>query len=164
MSEGRDDPPGPGGAMALRRMDLASGRTVEVEAGAGADLLRIRGKDGACVLVVELTDAGPVLRFEGAALELVAPRSLDVKCGALHIEATESAHIAARSVEIEAKAGGVAVRANDDVRLNGERVMLNSTGAPIPLTWEEYLARQRERGLLPEPPPDEGGGTPHRDS
>ena len=128
---------------------LASGGAVEIEPRGHADLVRIRNKDGACVLTVELTEAGPVLRFEGAALELVAPRSLDVACGELRIEATGAARIGAKSVEIEARAGDVDVRANDDVRMNGERVHLNSTDPAMPLTYDEYLARKAARGELP---------------
>ena len=34
------------------------------------------------------------------------------------------------------------LRANDDVAINGERVRLNSDDPPMPLTWEEFRARQ----------------------
>ncbi|HVY49135.1 MAG TPA: hypothetical protein VHB21_24765 [Minicystis sp.] len=153
-----------GGALARAEhvVELASGRRIEAAAaGAGADLVRIRGRDGACVLTVEITDHGPVLRFEGAALEIVAPRSLDVACGALRIDAAEGASIRGKSLDLEATAGTVRVKANDDVRVDGERVLLNSSDPPLPISWDEYLERQKAREaephLLPRPrPKDEG--------
>jgi hypothetical protein len=166
MSDARDGTPRPENALARAEhvVELASGRRIEAAEIEGGELVRIRAKDGACVLTVELTDAGPILRFEGAALEIVAPRSLDIACGALRIEATEGATIAGKQVEIEAKRGGVTVRATDDVRVDGERVLLNSTDPPMPLSWDEYLRRQKEREgeALPAPPlpalpPGEGG-------
>jgi hypothetical protein len=163
MSEPRDPTPRPEQALARREhvVDLASGRRIEASEVEGGELVRIRAKDGACVLTVELTDAGPILRFEGAALEIVAPRSLDIACGSLRIEANEGATIAGKHVEIEARQGGVSVRATDDVRVDGERVLLNSNDPPMPLSWDEYVRRQQERegkAEAPAPPVLPSGG------
>ena len=46
---------------------------------------------------------------------------------------------------MDARPGGIELRANDDVRVTGERVLLNSDDPPMPLTWEEYEARRNER-------------------
>ncbi len=157
MSDPPDETPRPEQALARREhvVDLASGRRIEAAEVEGGEVVRIRAKDGACVLTVELTDAGPILRFEGAALEIVAPRSLDIACGTLRIEATEGATISGKHVDIEARRGGVAVRASDDVRVDGERILLNSNDPPMPLSWDEYVRRQKERDgeTLPAPPP-----------
>ena len=79
-------------------------------------LIHLRGP-GPVQLTIELTAAGPVLWFQGPALTLNAG-------GALVLSA-ESVSIHARQ-DLQLSAGGeVRVQANDDVKLNGERVLLN---------------------------------------
>jgi hypothetical protein len=130
-------------------VELSSGRRIEAaEVEGGGELVRIRAKDGTCMLTVELTDKGPILRFEGAALEIVAPKSLDIACGTLNIEAKETARITGKKVEIEAKKGSIEVVASDDVRVEGERVLLNSTDPPLPVSWEEFAERQKAKQKL----------------
>jgi hypothetical protein len=167
MSERRDEDAPDDAPLARREqiVQLSSGRQIEAaEIEGGAELVRIRGKDGGVVLSVELTDRGPILRFEGAALELVAPRSLDIACGELNIEAREGARISGKKVEIEARQGTATVRANDDVRVEGERVLLNSSDPPLPVSWDEFNERQRAAGIVVGeralPAPDDEGQVP----
>src|SRR5689334_21727160 len=63
------------GAIALR-----SGRRIEAETASGGDLLRVRAKGGEVVLTVLVTDAGPVLRFAAADIELSATRNVAMTC------------------------------------------------------------------------------------
>jgi hypothetical protein len=141
----------PAGAV----LPLPSGRRIEAISGADGDLIRVRARSGECVLTVRVTDEGPVLRFSGAAIELAAG-AIDLSCERLRVRS-------AGEIAMEAGAG-VAIRANDDVALDGERVLLNSADPPMPLTLEEHRARQRARAALapapggePEPAP---GGEP----
>ena len=147
-------------------MILPSGRRLEAELdGGGADVVRIRARDGQCVLTVRITDEGPVLSFSGATLELEA-RRLDVACDDLRLRVGGGAVIdiggdvdarvagrasqeiqgdlrtAARSMALEARSGGMTLDANDDVALKGERVLLNSDDPPMPLSMAEYRARR----------------------
>lgn len=148
-------------------ISLGSGRKLETETDGDVDVIRVRARGGECVLTVRVTDEGPVLSFAGAALE-IATRSIDIACETLRVRSTAGADIEiggdvkervagsvsqeiqgalmtqARSVAM-ASEGGVDVRANDDVSLKGERVLLNSDDPPLPLTWEEYQARHTER-------------------
>ena len=66
---------------------LASGRRYELTAGAEADRVTIRSRTGEVVLRIEVTDAGPVLSFSGASVELVAARSLRLAAEDVFIEA-----------------------------------------------------------------------------
>lgn len=149
-------------------LPLASGRRVEVVEGRDADTIVVRATSGECVLRVRVTDAGPVLSFRAAALELDAG-ALALGCDDLRIVARRSAAIDvggdlrervrgdavreagglaatdAREVAIRASRGGVAVEANDDVAIKGERVRLNSDDPPMPLTWDEARARLSSR-------------------
>jgi hypothetical protein len=154
MTAGGDDRESPGSA-ALAKIEphvvtLQSGRRIETSLDeGGADVLHIRARDGRCVLSVRVTDEGPVLSFSGAALEIAATRTLDLSCEDLRIHATGGATIDvegelvanARSMALEAHSGGIVVKANDDLDLKGERVLLNSDDPPMPLSMEEYRAR-----------------------
>ncbi len=142
---------------------LASGRRLEVEPTGAGDVIRIRAAEGQCVLTVTMTDAGPVLQLSGAAIEIASAGRLDLACEDLRVRAARSASIEvggdltervagtarreARSIDLEAAPGGVTVKANDDVRVNGERVLLNSDDPPMPLTWEEHQEREQRRLL-----------------
>jgi hypothetical protein len=167
---------GEAGALAAPRsqvLALASGRVIEVAPGpGGADVLRITARDGQCVLTVRVTDDGPVLSFTGASLELASAGTLELSCRDLRVrvdgdaavevagdlrervagsavrEALGAASLTARSIGVEAREGGVLVKANDDVDIKGERVLLNSDDPPMPLSLEEYRAR-----LLAKPAP-----------
>lgn len=171
MAEGdeRNENTGQTAALATRAVVLPSGRAIEVQSAADADVLRFRAPSGECVLTIHLTDAGPVVRLDGAMLEVRASKRLSLECdefalkasggasidvggdlrenvgGTTHRVAQGDAFVEAQHVRMEARPGGIELRANDDVRVTGERVLLNSDDPPMPLTWEEYEARRRER-------------------
>lgn len=93
------------------------GNHLSIEQVAGGHVLRIAGADGAQAVEIALTPSGPVLR-------IAAGMRIEV-AGDLAIEA-ENLQLRGRdSVRIEAGRGDVAVRANDDVLLDGERIRMN---------------------------------------
>lgn len=129
---------------------LASGRTLTVQStDEGDDEIRISGCGGTVELHVVLTPRGPVLKFESAAMKLESAGKIEVDCDRLHLRSKRgivqetggdliqhaggNAELAvrgdsstvARSVELTSRRGDVRLRANDDVKLNGERVRLN---------------------------------------
>lgn len=125
---------------------LRSGHAIEAESSSAAEIVRVRAPGGACVVTIHLSAEGPIVRVEGASLEVAASKRLSLQCEDLDIRAS-------RSVAIEAAKGGIDIRAHDDVAIVGERVLLNSDDPPMPLSWEEYEARRRAaegRPLLPD--------------
>jgi len=158
MSEDPKAKPEPGGAIEpvsrAHSLVLPSGRAIEAESSPAADVVRVRAPGGACVVTIHLTAEGPVIRVEGASLEVAAAKRLSLECEDLDIRASGTAKIAAaRGAAIEAPSGGIDIRARDDVAIVGERVLLNSDDPPMPLSWEEYEARRRAaegRPLLPD--------------
>ena len=130
-------------------VDLPSGRAVTVEAGASERLL-VRGPAGNVELAIRFTEQGPVLSFSAAEIDLTSAGAIRMDCERLHMharsevvvtsdgdlrETVAGAHVSevagtstvsAHTVEITARRGDVAVKANDDVRITGERVRLNS--------------------------------------
>lgn len=156
-------------ALAPRAVVLPSGRAIEVQSEGDADILRFRAPSGECVLTIHLSDAGPVVRVAAADLEVRTAKRLSLDCEEFQLRASKAAAIdvggdlrervggtahrvargeailEAQHVRVEARPGGIELRANDDVRVTGERVLLNSDDPPMPLTWEEYEARRIER-------------------
>jgi hypothetical protein len=122
-------------------MELVGRHQLLVERTPSANVLRLLGKNGEVCLSIEVTQAGPVLRFEGAALKLEASGDLMIEAerlafvgrsevvldsgGDLLVHAERDLHSKARIQNITADLGNVNVKANDDVRINGERVRVN---------------------------------------
>jgi hypothetical protein len=145
---------------------LTSGRRYDLEAGADADHLVIRSRGGDVVLRVEVTDAGPVLSFSGATIDLEATRRLRMAAGEILIEASgdvalstkgslrehvEGDHhirvagderVEAASVQIQANTGAVGVRAMECIALDGEHIGLNDAPVPQPFPWSEAAERE----------------------
>lgn len=154
---------------------LASGRRYDLDAGRDADRVTIRARSGEVVLQIEVTDAGPVLRFSGASVELSAARRLHLAAREVSVEAEDDlslsaggtlrehagrdhharvagdARIEAANVELQASTGGVGVRALGRIALDGEHIGLNDDPAPQPFPWSEIVNGRTE----PEPSYDE---------
>lgn len=106
---------------------------LHIEAAGDGHHLRLVGPGGGQSVEIVVTPQGPVLRLgSGLRLELAGPLTVDADQIALHgrsgvsltsggelnIEATT--HLNART-----QLGDVRVKANDDLRLDGERVLMN---------------------------------------
>lgn len=125
-----------------------SGRRIRIEASdAASDQLVIRDVDGEVELRVILTPQGPILKLKGARVELDAD-VLGLRCRELEVDVSGAARLQANSIEtkivgdqqlevggrsrlqarsvaVEAVLGGIELRANDDVEVEGERIWLN---------------------------------------
>jgi uncharacterized protein (DUF2345 family) len=125
---------------AATALALPGGHDLIVERGEGWGRLLLRGPRGS-TLTIEVTAAGPVLRFDGPTLSVEAAGELAIRAETVSIEARNGLslaaggdarvavggdlEIAAHAQTLRARAGDVQVVANDDVKLNGERVLLN---------------------------------------
>ena len=135
-------------ANAGRSLALRDGGHLRLTREAGGEALAVVGTDGAVRLEVLLTASGVVLRLAGPRVVLEAEGTLDVRCArfevnaesialdasgdvsfaagrGLEVAAGHDASISAQAVTVAARRGDVALVANDDVALNGERVLLN---------------------------------------
>lgn len=154
-------PPGRrGGSLALR-----DGGRVRLSAEPGGDALTIVSAEGEVRLEVLVTHGGAVLRFAGPRVAIETGGELALRCGrfevraesidlgasgdvslgagrSLDLHAGHDAVLSAQAVGVEARRGELALRANDDVALNGERVLLNCP------TDEEVERRTREAATL----------------
>lgn len=95
--------------------------------------LRLLGPGGGQSLEIVVTSQGPVLRLgAGLRLELAGALSVDAERIALHgrsgVALTSGGEVtidAATHLTAKADLGDVRVKANDDLRLDGERILMN---------------------------------------
>jgi uncharacterized protein (DUF2345 family) len=147
--------------VASAEVVLTSGRRYDLQAGEDADRLVIRARGGEVVLRIEVTDAGPVLSFSGASIDLEATRRLRMSAQEVSIEARGDVSLSAggslretvgadhhtrvagderveaANVQLQANTGGVGVRAMQRIALDGEHVGLNDEAMPRPFGWSE---------------------------
>jgi hypothetical protein len=131
-----------------RAVRLRSGRSVVVEQ-TDEDLVTVVGPEGNVELSVRFTAAGPVLTFQAAAIRMKTPGKLDLDCGKLAIRSRHGIDLEtqgdltqnvdgrhtlrvgggsltdAHSVEVRSQRGDVKLSANDNVRVSGEKILLN---------------------------------------
>jgi len=123
----------------MQRIDLPHDQTLQIED--QGRLLRVEAADGSAAMRIRITPQGPVLEVDGD-LAVRAAGALDLEGERVSIRARDhlalsaggDADIAikgdllarARITELRAELGDVKIQANDDVRLDGERIMMNS--------------------------------------
>jgi hypothetical protein len=123
-----------------RTLSLAHERTLVIERLAAGDLLRVLGADGGACLTILLRPAGPVIQFDGS-LMLQTTGELALSAGRLALHGRDGVAItsdgdvtvqtpgdlstSARIQNLTAELGNINLKANDDVKLNGERVLVN---------------------------------------
>lgn len=146
LSAAKPDPDEQPGVI---RLELGSGRSVEIDERGPSEQLTVRSAQGRLELRVRLTADGPVLDVEAVGLTLRSAGEVAVDCerfvvrtredvaieaggsisaraaGDLDVDvAGESTH-KALAVRVESKLGNVELEANDDVIVRGERIRLN---------------------------------------
>lgn len=122
-------------------IDLAHGHTLAIDRKPGTERLEIVSNQGQVMLTIEMTPKGPVLKFHGASISVHTDGELTLDAKHLNLQGRQSVNILsgdelnldakgpARSKasvhQITAADGDVNIKANDDVRINGERCMVN---------------------------------------
>jgi hypothetical protein len=130
-----------------RQISLTHARNLTIHEESG--LLEIINPSGQVELQVKITDQGPVLVFNHAKLALTNSGDVDLQCqnlslkasgrlkmmsgasfeqrvsGSYNVQVRDDASMKAQSIELDAELGELALKANDDVALNGLRVLMN---------------------------------------
>ena len=129
-----------GDTEAGRQVALGGRHTLEIRREDGTDLVTLLAPDGRACLSIEVGEGGPVLRLEGAAtLRLGGALRVDAERLELHgrsgvaltsggaMEVSAEGDLVTQGLRqrITSSRGDVQVEANDDLRLDGERVLVN---------------------------------------
>lgn len=118
---------------------FSNGYSIEIDK--YSNQLKVFNQGEKICLHIILTEKGPVLNFESANIRLKSKENLMIESGSIHLKAEKKITIEckgdytenvegditseARIQKITARLGNVNIKANDDVRLDGERVKLN---------------------------------------
>lgn len=128
---------GTGGAQGQR---LAGDRRLEVSEVEGESRLIVRSPSGDPELEIIVTANGPVLRtskpltietesdlaLRGKRVSIEGQDTVDIRShGRVRIDADGPVQSVGLTQEVRARAGNVDLKANDDVRAQGERIRLN---------------------------------------
>jgi hypothetical protein len=135
------------------RVPLRHGKLLQVTSEDDHDRVVLIGKTGRIELTLEITESGARVVLDAADLAIRAKNKVAVECDTFDVtarqftaRATESATIEAPDASLHATEGDLSLRANDDVKVNGERVLLSSDGdLQIPSWMKEELGAQIER-------------------
>ena len=122
-------------------LELRGRRRLIVHRQDHSDILRLLGNEGETSLTIEVTERGTILRFSGAALTFQAGGNLSIEADRISLHGRSGLSLTsggdvriltpadlrseARIQTVKATLGNVNIKANDDVRINGERVMVN---------------------------------------
>lgn len=109
----------------LERRALPSGRTVTVLADDHGERVEVRALGGALELTIELTPSGARLHLDAVDIALRARGTVSAECERFEVRAREAATVSSPATTVESTEGDLLLRANDDVRASGERVLLN---------------------------------------
>ena len=132
-----------------QRISFQTGSYLEIDRSRNEEVLQIIGSGGEVELKIRMTAEGPVLCFEAVSLDIKASSKVSIESQHISLKASDGIsmetsgdmvhniggdHVSkidgdvsseARIQNITARLGNVNVKANDDVRLNGERIMMN---------------------------------------
>lgn len=122
-------------------LELASAHRLLVERVAGGSEIRVVSPNGSTPITIEVTERGVSLRIDGANIALHATKDLSISAerlvlegrgevvlqsgGDLELAAAGDLKSTAQQQIVRAERGSVDVRASDDVKMAGERVLVN---------------------------------------
>lgn len=139
-------------------MALQRGRRAELLPSTEGAVLRIKA-DGKTELELQvvISEAGPRLRVRAPSLEFVADEEIVARCRDFRVEAEGEVALRAGgslraegwNVRVEAQRGDLLLKANDDVRVLGEEVLLNCERDPPMPAWLPLAVASAPVPLLP---------------
>ena len=117
--------PSPAGQYKKKRIQLESGRQVLVHSYKKEELIEIVEPEGEVVMRVRLTDAGPVISFQGAHIELKSTETLSLESKKVIIKAEEEAVIESKgSLKIDSS-NKLDIHSDSHIRITGKMIYLN---------------------------------------
>jgi DUF4097 and DUF4098 domain-containing protein YvlB len=115
-------------------------RTLTVDTANDKSTLRLLSPTGEIELTVEVGPSGPTVRLRATNLEIEAEGSVDIAAARVALRASEQLSLeSGGDVLVRAPSGDVRVSANDDLALDGERILLNSPDRAPATSWTQFV-------------------------
>lgn len=120
--------------------ELAAAHTLRIRQGANGDVVEIISGEGNVAVTLRVSQDGVSIDLQTASLALRTTGDLTLDAGRLNLRGRDGIDITtdgalaltAQEQSLRATLGNVDVRANDDVTLDGERVLLNCPEGTTP--------------------------------
>jgi len=130
MTEREDSQPND---QPTRSLALAASHTLHMERTEGGDTLRIQTANGMIAVTLQITERGVHIELAAAELAVRTEGEVRVDAGRIRLHGRDGVDITsdgplaltADEQRLRATRGDIALEANDDVTLDGERVRLN---------------------------------------
>ncbi len=111
------------GESALRV--LPSGRSITARVGDEGEAIEIHSPEGQLELSISLTEEGPVLRLQGARLELISPDSVSVQCREFEVATSSSVQLRANGAIDMQSGSDISTKSAGQTFIDGDFVNLN---------------------------------------
>lgn len=152
-------------------VNFRSGYTIDINNGESGEIY-LRAPDGTMCVSIEVTEKGPLIKLSGVDLSICAQNRIDMNCRDLNVNAENGIMMRTQGIirldsdhEINVNAkerittkasiqehtsavGDYQVKANDDVRLDGERIRLNSPKTSTEVHQEKLLKEMFQKMLF----------------
>jgi len=134
-------------------LPLSHGRILSVGVDASSsDRIVIRSSTGEMELAIDFGPDGPRLRLRAIDIELAAAKRLALQCESFELQVAESANLNVSGalqmrggdIYLDAPRGELSLKANDDLIVRGERILLNSDAEPMPASLYDGRTRGNE--------------------
>lgn len=153
-----------------------TGYRVAAERRAGDEEITVTAPDGRLCMRIRLLAEGPVIEVQSPSIHMVSTGALRLDCesltvnaereialnagvlqqtarGDVRVQAGGTFDVAADAQRLWARTGDISLEANDDVSLDGERVLLNSPKAVAPVAPAERRTPEAGPALAALPAP-----------
>jgi hypothetical protein len=133
--------------MKKQEVVLHGHRMLSIDTNEARSELRLLSPEGELELTLEVGPHGPTVRLRAVNLAIEAGGRVDITASTLALRAEEKLLLSSGGdVVVEAPRGDVRLKAQDDVALDGERILLNSPDRPPAESWEAFERRHAEEG------------------
>jgi len=128
-------------------LPLKSGYSIEANKSNEPDFLQIKAPDGTICLNIKVSSQGPQVELQAASLSIKTKDNLSLNCknfdisthNNINLHSGGDVSLTAKGViksqgfsqELRAAKGNISAYANDDIDINGERILLNSPRPPL---------------------------------
>ena len=108
-----------------KSLQLDSGRQVLVHTDEKEEILEIVERGGEMLITVRLTDEGPIVRVQGAHLELKSAETISLDAKKVSIKAQEEASLESEGTLKIESSKNMDVTSEEDIRVVGKMIHLN---------------------------------------
>ena len=128
--------------MNTKELILLGNRRLTVEESDTRNTLRLVAPNGEVEVTIEVGPSGPTVRLRAVNLEITAERDIAIAGARVSLAASEYLTMGSGGdIELVTKQGSIHLQANDDVSVDGERILLNSPSSGPAPTWEQFLEK-----------------------